>query len=155
MIERATHRVKSGRLSAGAVALLVIAGCASLNEVAERESTLIGPTWQLASIKHGEHLTNLSPEQSAQHTIAFVVHDQARLKLGCNTGTATWSASVMRRTLRIGGIGSTKMMCPEPQIATILQTELPGSNLYTVAADGHTLTIQSKAATFTFKTAAP
>ncbi len=154
MLNRApAHRVRPGHMSAGAVALLVMAGCASVNEVTARESTLIGPTWQLATVQQGDALTRLSPEQSAQHTITFVVHDQAQLKLACNSGTAVWTASVMRRTLRIGDISSTKMMCPEPQIATAIMTELPGSNIYSVAADGLTLTIQAKSATFTFRDA--
>ncbi|PNU04010.1 META domain-containing protein [Novosphingobium guangzhouense] len=147
-------RLKLERMSGSLAVLLAIAGCASINEMAARESSLIGPTWQLQSIRQGDAVNNLSSEQAARYTIEFVAHDNARLRLDCNTGTAGWSASVMRRVLRIDEIRSTKMKCPDDRIAGVVLSGLPGGNTYGFTDDERTLIVQSGTATFTFRDAA-
>ncbi|MFC0202846.1 META domain-containing protein [Novosphingobium soli] len=147
-------RLHLRQMSGSVAVLLAIAGCASMNETASRESTLIGPTWQLVSIRKGEQTTNLTPQQSARYTIEFVVHDDARLQLGCNSGTAGWSASLMRHVLRIGEIRSTRMACPDAEIESLLRTGLPGGNTYGFSSDERTLMVRSKVATFSFRNAA-
>ncbi|WP_226633379.1 META domain-containing protein [Novosphingobium profundi] len=133
-----------------ALLLATTSACASLDAREERQSALIGPTWQLAGIAEGGSQTTLTAQQSQELTLTFNVKGEAHFRLACNTGNARWTAQFMEGRIQITPIATTRKLCPDPEIANRVGRELPGDRRYRFSPDEKTMFIQSDTVTFRF-----
>ena len=145
--------MRMARFMVGGAALTALSGCATVADRLASDSYLVGPTWQLTSLDGPEGRVDLTAEQSASHSIAFMIDGQVTLQLDCNRGTGDWTASPGMSELRISQIAGTRALCPDPSFGETMSAGLPGTDKYGFSDDKKLLTIWGNDRRFEFRAA--
>lgn len=150
----------SHALRAAMMTSLLLAGCshpaAPVRGADPVTVGLAGTRWRLVEFQSMDDAQGrMEPADPDRYTIAFGAEGRAELRLDCNRGAGPWKAtrSANGGSLVIGPIATTRMACPAPSMATLLETQLPYVRSYTrsgarlhmaLMADGGILTWEAR-----------
>lgn len=125
-------------------------GCASSTF---GEHPLTRHEWSLYSISTASGSIELTGAQRDSHTLRFGADGDLTLRLDCNNGVSSWTASRPSSgngTLTISEIGSTRALCAPQGYGETLASALPSASQYTLLPDGRSMTIVTEEAVFAF-----
>ncbi|MBA4159428.1 MAG: META domain-containing protein [Gemmatimonadetes bacterium] len=120
-------------IRAGVLALCVslATACAQprvAGEMATAAPALVGVTWRLVEFRSA--VGTVRPERPDQYTLTLQEDGRATLRLDCNRGSGTWTATPEgpdRGSLGMGRIAMTRALCPPPSMDTQIARDPPAS----------------------------
>lgn len=119
---------------------LLLAGCAHTPPAPGPEtatSGLAGTRWRLVDFQSMDDAQGRrAPSDRDLYIVAFGDDGRASLQIDCNRGSATWQAdrSGDGGALTFGEIATTRMTCPAPTMAPLLEAQLPYVRSYVHAS---------------------
>lgn len=122
---------KAFRALGPALWALLLASCAHAPSAAGPEvmaSGLAGTRWRLVDFQSMDDAQGRrAPADRDRYVVVFGADGRASLQIDCNRGSATWQAerSGDRGSLTFGEIATTRMACPPPTMAPLLEAQLP------------------------------
>jgi len=130
--------------SAAATALLLLphlGGCAASRSAPPADAgpaaaaALAGTEWKLVELQSmSDEIGNARPDDPSRYTMSFAANGTVSLRLNCNEGHGTWSATPSsdgRGRLEFGPIATTRMLCPPPSLDERIAAELAFVRSYT------------------------
>jgi heat shock protein HslJ len=143
-------------LGPGAMVVLLLAGCAHAPSAGVEPQTaaprLEGTRWRLVDFQSmDDSQGRQAPTDRNRFVITFGADGRAALQVDCNRGSTAWQAEQVgdRGSLTFGPIATTRMACPSPTMAPLIEAQLPyvrsyvltGGRLHmSLMADGGILT---------------
>jgi len=121
-------------------ALLAMALALSSGAVAAQTNPLAGSSWQLVELRSSDDAIGVvRPRDPTHYTLAFDAEGNVAVRLDCNRGRGRATVTPERADLgrlEIGGIATTRALCPPGSLDTRLARELPFVRLYVLEPGG-------------------
>ncbi len=137
------------RLTVNVVALVaLLGGCGpaqpdgSVRSGAEEPASpegLADTAWRLVEFQSmSDEVGTVRPGDPSLYTLSFVADGSVSLRLDCNRGTGTWSATPSSPTeggLELGPVAATRALCPPPSLDERIATDLGFVRSYMIRED--------------------
>lgn len=128
------------RLLAAMIVLFPLSGCAPAVDggrppVAAPSTVLAGSSWLLVEFRSNDDATGtIAAPDPAQFTLRLERDGRAALKLGCNRGSGSWSATA-EGGFTLGPLAMTRALCPPPALDQRLARDAGAIRSYVIEQD--------------------
>lgn len=143
----------------GLALALGLAGCAG-PAAPGLQTGLAGTAWQLVQVQSmDDSQGSTSVADPSLYTLRFDAGSRVSLRLNCNRGSGSWSASPSADgrsgTLSLGPVAATRALCPPPSLDEKLARDLPMVRSYLLKDGRLHLSLQADGGIYTWAPLAP
>jgi len=139
--------------------LAVVAACAPRAEVAPGSFSLSGSSWRLVEFESSDdQIGTIRPENPDNYTMELLPDGTVAMRLDCNRGTGTWTASEAGAgsgTFEFGPLAVTRAFCPPPSMGDQIARDAEYVRTYVVRGDRLYLNLMADGGNYVWERANP